>query len=173
MVYIKFDLTQDSTYRMYTVIIFLYLGSIVTQSLTKQRTDFQVALSNFIKSKHLIEELHHFGVITTYDEFLLHKGSTACAEADKDHKRCKSNDGNNNLIQGVSDNFDCKITSQNGLKQTHSMAVIMTQEHEAVEKPLRAFEFIRRKTKTELSSLPSEHFPIQRYQGPKNPSMPK
>ena len=53
------------------------------------------------------------------------------------------------------------------------MAVIMTQDHEIVEKPLRAFEF---KTKTELYSLPSEDFPIQkfqRYKGPKNPSMPK
>ena len=110
---------------------------------------------------------------TTYDEFLLFKGSAACVETDKDHKRCNSNDGNNKLIQVVSDNFDCKMCSQNGVKQTHSVVVIMTQVHETVEKPLRAFEFIRRKTKTELSSLPSENFPIQRYQGQKNPSMPK
>ena len=59
-------------------------------------------MSNFIKRKQLIEELHHFGVTTTYDEFLLFKGSAACAETDKDHKRCKSNDGNNKLIQSVS-----------------------------------------------------------------------
>ena len=126
---------------MYTVIIFLYLGSIVTQSLTKQRTDFQVPMPNFIKLK-LVEELHHFGVTTTYDEFLLFKGSAACVETDKDHKRCKSNDGNNKLIQVVSDNFDCKMCSQNGVKQTHSVVVIMTQEHETVEKPLRAVEFM-------------------------------
>ena len=99
MVCITFDITQDSTHRMYTVIILLYLGSIVTQSLTKQSTDFQVVMSNFIKRKPLIEELHHFCVTTIYDEFLLFKGSTACAETDKDHKRCKSNDGNNKLIQ--------------------------------------------------------------------------
>ena len=151
---------------MYTLIIFLYLGSTVNQSLSKQRTDFQVAMSNFIKRKQLIEELHHFCVTTTYDEFLLFKVSAACAETDKDHKQCKSNDSSNKLIQ---DNFDCKIPSQNGLKQTHSMAVIMRQEHETAEKPLRTFEFIRRKTKTELSSLSSEDFPGQRYQGPKNP----
>ena len=80
VVCIKFHLTQNSTYRIYTV-IFLYLGSIVTQSLTKQSTDFQVDMSNFFKCKQLIEELHHFDVVTTtYDEFLLFKGSAACAQ---------------------------------------------------------------------------------------------
>ena len=91
----------------------------------------------------------------------------------KDQKRCKSNDGSNKLIQGVSDHFECKISSQNGLKQTHSMAVIMTLEHETVKKPLRAFELLRHNTKTEQSSLPFEDFPIQQCQGPKNSSMPK
>ena len=91
----------------------------------------------------------------------------------KDQKRCKSNDGSNKLIQGVSDHFECKISSQNGLKQTHSMAVIMTLEHETVEKPLRAFELLRHNTKTEQSSLPFEDFPIQQCQGPINSSMPK
>ena len=59
-----------------------------------------------------------------YDELLLFKGSTACPETDKDHKWCKSNDGNRELLQGVLVNFDCKISSQNELEQTNSMAVI-------------------------------------------------
>ena len=49
----------------------------------------------------------------------------------------------------------------------------MTQEQEIVEKLLRPFDFIRRKTKTELSSLPSEGFPIQQYKAPNNSSMSK
>ena len=57
---------------MYTAIIFPYLGSIVTQSLKKQRTDFQVAMSNFIEGKQ-------FGVTITYDEILLFKGLSVCA----------------------------------------------------------------------------------------------
>ena len=144
---------------MYTGIVFLYLGNIVTQSLTKQ--------SNFIKRKQLIEELYRFGETTTYDEFLLFKGSTACSETDKSYKLCKSNDGNNKLIQGVSHNFDCKLSSQNGLKQTHSVALIMKQEHETVEKPLRLSSSYNEKLKL---SYPHFHldFPIQRYQGPKN-----
>ena len=53
------------------------------------------------------------------------------------------------------------------------MAVIMIQEHKTVKKPLRSFEFIQRKTKTELSSLQSEDFPIQWYLCLKNHSVPK
>ena len=58
------------------------------------------------------------------------------------HKRYKSNNGSNKLIQGVSGHFGCKISSKIGLKQTQRMAVIMTQEHETVEKSLRIFKFI-------------------------------
>ena len=79
---------------------------------------------------------------TTYDEFLLFKGLAAWDETDKDKKWCKSSHGNNKLIQDVSDHFDCKMSSQNELKQTHSMVVILTQEHETVEKLLRALKFI-------------------------------
>lgn len=78
----------------------------------------------------MIEELHHFGMMNFF------------AETDKDHKRWNSNNGNNKLIQHFSDNFDCKISSQNILKQSHSMAVVMAQEHETVRKPLRTLEFI-------------------------------
>ena len=53
------------------------------------------------------------------------------------------------------------------------MTLIMSKEHESVEKSLRTFEFMWRKTKTGLSSLPSDDFPIQHYNDPKNSSMPK
>ena len=33
----------------------------------------------------------------------------------------------NGLIQAVDDNFDCNISSMNGLRQTHSLAVMMLQ----------------------------------------------
>ena len=50
----------------------LVLGSIITLSvLTKQRTDLQVALSNFVKKKHLIKELSQFGITYSYNEYLL------------------------------------------------------------------------------------------------------
>ena len=31
------------------------------------------------------------------------------------------------LIQGISDNFDASLSTQNGMKQTHALATIITQ----------------------------------------------
>ena len=44
------------------------------------------------------------------------------------HKGSELNlDSKNGLIQGISDNFDAHLSTQNGLKQTHSLATIITQ----------------------------------------------
>ena len=90
----------------------------ITQAISKQRTDLQVALSNFVKRKHLIEELHHFGITSTYDEFLLFKGSAAYAATENSQTGCATTEDNHRLVQGISDNFACNISSQNDLKQT-------------------------------------------------------
>ena len=44
----------------------------------------------------------------------------------KGYQNVKSATENEKLIQGIADNFDCHMSSPNG--QTHSMAVIVTQE---------------------------------------------
>ena len=41
------------------------------------------------------------------------------------------------MIQGVGDNFDQQICSQNGKLQTHSMALLMTQTQSATKMLLR------------------------------------
>ena len=57
-------------------------------------------LSTFINRKQLIEELHHFGLTSTYEEFLLFKGSPVCAARDSSsQKGCTSNDGNKNSFK--------------------------------------------------------------------------
>ena len=45
----------------------LVLSGIVTSALTKPRTDFQVALSNVVKKKHLKKELSQYGITSSYD----------------------------------------------------------------------------------------------------------
>ena len=107
----------------------LVLGSIVTSAITKRRTDLQVGLSNFVKKKHLIKELSEFGITSSYNEYLLFNGWAAYASMEHEFQKVRSARENHKLIQGVADNFDCSISSPNGLKQTHSKAVIMTQEH--------------------------------------------
>ena len=91
----------------------------------KQRTDLQAPPSNFVKRKHLIEELYYFGITSTYDEFLLIKGYAAYAAMENSQRGCATTEDNQKLVQDISDNFDCNILPQNGVKQTHSMAVKM------------------------------------------------
>ena len=52
------------------------------------------------------------------------------------------------------------------------MAIIMTQEHQTIEKPIQDLEFVRWTSKKELSSLPKQEITVQRYKGPSNPPMP-
>ena len=52
------------------------------------------------------------------------------------------------------------------------MSVIMTQEHQTIEKPIRNLEFMRQKSEKELSSLPKQKSTVQQYKGPSNPPMP-
>ena len=72
-----------------------------------------------------------------YAEFLLFKDSAAYAAMQKWHRNLESTHSNNKLIQGVVDSFDYPISYPNGLKQTHSMEVIMTQEHSSTNKKLK------------------------------------
>ena len=53
------------------------------------------------------------------------------------------------------------------------MAVIMTQEHQTIEKPIRNLEFVRQKSEEELSSIPRQKITVQRDKGPSNPPMPR
>ena len=77
-------------------------------------------------SKEQVKAFFDFGVTCSYDELLRFKKSVAItANANMDLTGLKREiDG---LIQGVSDNFDQNISSQNGMLQTHSMALLMTQ----------------------------------------------
>ena len=88
-----------------------FSGSIITQDISKQQTDLQIALSNFVKRKHLIEELHHFGITSTYNELLLFEGSAAYAATEISQRRCATTEDNQKLAQGISDNFDCNLLS--------------------------------------------------------------
>ena len=98
------------------ILFLLFSGSIVTSSLTNQRTNLQVAMSNLYKRKHFIQELSDFGIKSSYDEFLLLKDSAACKAMEKGYQNVKSAAENENLIQAIADNFDCNISSPNGLK---------------------------------------------------------
>ena len=75
------------------------------------------------------------------------------------------------LIQVVADNFDCNISSQNGLKQTHSLAMTLTQEANPNDEKIKERTFPRLKN-SKLSDDALENVSIEQYHGPKKPEMP-
>ena len=89
------------------------------------------------------------------------------------YQKVRSARKNHNLIQAVADNFDFSISSPNGLKQTHSMAVIMTQKDISTDMSNLGPDYIHRKSKQDLQSHQLPEAQICRYKGPAKPPMPK
>ena len=117
----------------------------------------QVALGSLINVMPLIEHLHEYGVTCTYTESRRLK--TYDAAASKQLVKLEITDG---LIQAVCDNFDPNLSTQNELKQTHSLATTFIQNGNVITKK----KPIPRLTKTDASTC-LIHF----YTGEKNPHM--
>lgn len=103
----------------------LTIGSIVSSCLENAPSQLQVAITNLIERKSLIKELSKFKITTTYDEYNRFRSSLA--------KVCTTDTAmrgigkGNGLVQVVADNFDATLCSENGLKQTHAMGMILTK----------------------------------------------
>ena len=135
--------------------------------MTKQFTRLQLALSVLASNKTLIEHLHEHGITSTYDEFRRFKVSAAAATDASNHKEVDAKDG---LIQIIADNFDAHIHSQNGLKETHSMACIIAQPAPKSEFPKSS---ISRLKKDEVKTVKLKETTIEYFKGQKNPAMPE
>ncbi len=108
----------------------LLIGNIITSLVKNQATPLQIALAVFLRdSKEQVKAFHDFQVTCPYDELLRFKKSIACS-ANSNMDLTGLNKEADGLIQGVGDNFDQQISSQNGMLQTHSMALLMTQTND-------------------------------------------
>ena len=143
------------------------IGNIVTSEVTSGTSMLQVALGLLVREKKLIEHLHEYGVVASYDEVRRLKISAATISNSPIMDR--SLDTKQGLIQGISDNFDANLCTQNGLKQTHSLATIITQhpatENSSIRQP------IPRLKKEKLSSVKIEDIKMQNHTGLKKPMM--
>ena len=76
------------------------------------------------------------------------------------------------LVQVVSDNFDATISSQNGLRSTHSLAVLLTMPD--THDQTADYGTIKRVTTDEMKQAVTavDDVPVQRFNGPKKPQMP-
>ena len=101
-------------------------GNIVTSAVNFQATCLQIALSVELNQRRkLVDQFHDFGITSSYNE--LRRFKTSCASSMANVPRLGLFDSTNGLVQVVADNFDTEISSQNGQKSTHGLAMIITQ----------------------------------------------
>ena len=103
------------------------IGQIILSTVCGHATSLQVALGVMLnQQRNLVDQFHKFGVTCTYNELRRFRISAAVA-MDKDDQGIAQFDSNEGLVQVVADNFDTQISSQNGKKVTHGLAMIITQ----------------------------------------------
>ena len=79
-----------------------------------------------VREKKVIEHLYDYGVVCSYDEVKRFQTSVEVA-ANEMTKGNMLRPRKYGLVQVVADNFDATISSQNGLKQIHSLVMIKTE----------------------------------------------
>ena len=100
-----------------------------------------------------------------YDEYRQFKGSVANAVRKK--KLSWSQNSSVKLIQSVGDNFDVKLLTQNGLKQTHCMTLILTQGSSS--NTIDDSEVVARLSKKDLQKIQPADLNVIRYKRPPKP----
>ncbi|KAL8560458.1 hypothetical protein ACOMHN_054361 [Nucella lapillus] len=154
------------------------IGHIVTSAVNSYFTSLQLAVSVLLsRQRKVIEQLHDFGVTSSYDELRRFRISAATAMASVPRGLAQF-DSSHGLVQVVADNFDTQISSQNGHKSTHGLAMILTQAN--YQKPQLLSQDhntprIKRlsKTETKADNLMLGEVKVHRYMGAKKPPMPE
>ena len=143
------------------------ISNIVTSMTSLKVSMLQISVGLFVREKKIIECLQELGVTSSYDEVRRFKISAA-HHASKDHLIL---DREKSLIQGVSDNVDANLSTQNGLKKTHSLTTVLLQcgnlTHVADSRSP-----IPRLKKEDLSSVELHEPKMQIFKGEKKPKMP-
>ena len=153
------------------------IGHIVLSSVCDQATSLQVALGTMLShQRNVIDHFHSFKVTSSYNELRRFRISAAAAVA-KDDQGISQFDSNNGLVQVVADNFDTQISSQNGQKSTHGLAMIVTQagqKGKATDGQADLGTIKRLKwQKTNSSKLSLVDVSVKRFQGRKQGNMPE
>ncbi|KAH3691182.1 hypothetical protein DPMN_194410 [Dreissena polymorpha] len=113
----------------------LLICNMVTGLVNNKPTSLQIALGIETREKACIQNLYDFGVTCSYDEVLRFKTSAAVSTvAEEQNPSLRPiTDANEDLIQAVADNFDANVSSQNGLKSTHALALLLTQNKRTLD----------------------------------------
>ena len=112
------DLYEDS-------LLAIHIGNMITSRTANRYTDLLLSLVVMVRKKQIVQHLYDYGVVCSYNELvgveqLLPRQVKGVQGVLGHHSTC--------LIHAVAENFDCDISSMNGLKQTHSLALMLIQQ---------------------------------------------
>ena len=152
------------------------IQSHITHSYNQTTLGLAVKLHHKFGSKELITLLHAYGITSSYDEIVRFRKSVATYTANQPYtfRGLKTNGG---TIGSWVDNYDLNVFTPNGCRETHALAIELTQhplecdneddQMESVVIPRLSKEAISDIKLSELSAIDLQH-----YQGPKNPKPP-
>ncbi len=149
----------------------LLICNIVTSAILNQPTQLQLCIGLMLRdSKETVKMMHDFGVACHYEELRRFRKSVAMAAS---YRASLSGvyDAQEGLIQFVADNFDQEISSQNGKKSTHSLAMIMTQAEKDVQTD--SIQTVPRLSNADMKKPITYDLDVVSYTGPKKPDMPQ
>ena len=146
------------------------IGNIVT-SVFRKGQPLQVGLAILANKPQLVDHLYDYGITCSPDEMRRFKVSAAVASCAKDNSPGSFlSSQNGGLLHTIIDNFDTAISSQNWLKQTHSLAMLLTKPESNVIDD-NTNETFPRLRKSDLKDVVLKEIPIHYYKGPKKPVM--
>ena len=151
----------------------LLVGNLITSVVAKRYTSLQIALAILVERKALVDHLYDYRITCSYDELLRFRTSAAVWTVNRRTYDIIAH-YLKGLVQVIADNFDCDISSMNGKKQTHSLAMIVIQpdDNENDDFDRAALEIPRLK-KHEIRDADLPDTPHVEYTGPKKPVIPK
>ena len=140
-----------------------------TKFLSKKYTPLLIDLVVMIRKKEIVEYLCEYGFVCSYDELKRFRSSVACDAGERINQNILNPD-TECLVQAIADNFDCNISSMNGLKKTRSLAMMMLQTgDENCEEQYQ----IKCLTTAELKDKDLPDINFVQYKGSKKPVLPR
>ena len=163
---------RRNTFSVEDDLVSLLISNIMFSVVTKQYTPLQISLAILLKKSEFVTETNKYRITCTIDELQRLKSSIAINITKQPNSYTVS--APSNLLQFVVDNYDAVISSQNGLKSTHSLGIIAAVtdlSHSNMQSYTEeVIERISWKEHKQLSIV-NDMF-IDQYHGPTKPSMP-
>ena len=96
----------------------ILIGNMATKFKRIKYTPLGINLAVMTSKSEIVEHLHEYQVVYSYDEIKRFRPSVSCDASEKVNQNILKLQ-TEGLVQAVVDNFDCNISCINGLKQTY------------------------------------------------------